>query len=117
MGERPIAIDWASASVEDARVSVPLTDKHSRAWGEAFERVLERLDKHGSGWGEIELDKRELHVADVRPGAEQDLRHLLESVVLQANAAVGADDAEPEEEERSGPDAEMTATFRSFAAR
>ena len=46
-------------------------------------------------------------------GAEQDLRHLLESAVLQANADLAA----PEENgnERSGEDAEMTEAFRAFA--
>ena len=92
MSEAAIAVEWASASVEDARLSVGLSGKPSDEWREAFERVLGRLEKPNAGWGEVEVGKRKLHVADVQAGQEGDLRHLLESVVLQANAAVGAED-------------------------
>jgi hypothetical protein len=61
-------------------------------------------------------------VSDVKPGAEAKLRHHLESIVAQANAAHEAREregrGEPEErddERRGGPDAEMTGRFRSFA--
>jgi len=110
-----IEIEWGSASVDGARLTVALTGKPSKDWREAFERVFERLGSRGSGWGDIELAKRELQVDAVEPGAENDLRHLLESVVLQANASIGAEPGDDEAEERSGPDEEMTERFRSFA--
>ena len=117
MAEHAIEIDWASASVEDADLTVALTDTHSKQWGEAFVGVLERLDTRASGWGTIKLGKRKINVADVEPGAENDLRHLLESVVLQANATISAEPADSADSERSEPDEEMTAAFRAFATR
>ena len=116
MADKAIEIDWASSAVSDARVTVALTDKPSKDWSEAFERVLERLAQGDAPWGEVELGKRKLHVDNVEPGAEEDLRHLLESVVLQANASVGATDEEADDDEPSEQDAEMTDTFRSFAS-
>ena len=61
-------------------------------------------------------------VADVAEGAEEKLRHFLESAVQQANAtnppsATESDDAEDETQvaDGEGPDAVMTERFRSFA--
>ena len=63
-------------------------------------------------WGEIDVGKKKLKVDDVEPGAEADLRHFLETAVLQANA-----DPPPNEKEgeRSDADQAMTDAFRSFA--
>ena len=55
------------------------------------------------------------------PGQEEKLRHFLDSVVEQANASHPSETDEPESnndaesDEAEGPDAEMTARFRSFA--
>jgi hypothetical protein len=50
--------------------------------------VIERRYRGGSGWGAIKVGKARLRVDDV------DLRHLLESAVLQANADVRDDTEE-----------------------
>lgn len=47
-------------------------------------------------------------------GEESDVRHLLESAVLEANSRLSADD-NAQEGDRDGDDAAMTRTFRSFA--
>jgi hypothetical protein len=117
-------IDWASARSEDGSVSVDLSGEAPKGWNKHFEGVLALLD-HGSGrWGAIKLAKGAIKVADVREGAEEDLRHLLESTLLQVNSDLG-----PAEEEAASPSAEapgqedpaataderMTERFRAFA--
>ena len=94
------AIDWPSAEVHDGRLTVQLTGQAPKGWVRHFQAVLELLDTQGSRWGEITVRKRELEVADVQEGAESDLRHLLESGLLQVNAdlAPGAEPAAPPSE-------------------
>jgi hypothetical protein len=112
--EQEVGVDWGAASVTDARLTVPFTSKPSSEWLERLEHVITRLSHGGSGWGEIEVAKKKLRVDDVAPGAESDLHHFLESAVLQANAqGSGEEDAE---EERAGPDQEMTDAFRAFGS-
>ena len=114
-----VAIEWDTASVSDGRLSVELSKPRPKGWNEQLESVLAQLARPGHAWGEISVGKRKVHVDDVTPGTEEDLRHLLESAVLQANAAAGATE-EPDEDQddgASGPDDEMAATFRSFASR
>ncbi|MGB9182473.1 MAG: hypothetical protein WCB67_00275 [Solirubrobacteraceae bacterium] len=88
-------------------------------WKESFAVTVRLLG--GGEWGEVALKKGIVRVKDVVDGQEEKLRHFLDSVVEQANAShpsetdepESSDDAEPDEEE--GPDAAMTARFRSFA--
>jgi hypothetical protein len=58
-------------------------------------------------------------VADVQEGSEGELRHLLESIVLQVNSEFHAkdDEAAPEPEQDPGEvsDNRVAATFRSYA--
>jgi hypothetical protein len=105
-----IGIDWASASVENGRLTVALTGKAGKEWAQDFERVIERLQHGGTPWGSIDLGRRKLHVEEIQPGAESELRHFLESVLLEANGGETVQDDEPE-----GADGVMTATFRAFA--
>jgi hypothetical protein len=117
----PIRIEWASAVVEEGRLTVELDREPPDGWSDGFAVVLDRLRRPVGAWGEIELEDRRVRVADVTQGAEAELRHLLESAVLQANASAGLAAAE----ERAGdddddhddptPDQEMTERFRSFA--
>jgi hypothetical protein len=108
-----VEIDWSSAEVDDGRLTVPVTGKPSKKWADAVTRVLDRLQR-GERWGEIKVTKKQLRVEAVEPGTEADLRHLLESAVLQANSEF--EDDEPEaEDERSDADQQMTDAFRAFA--
>jgi hypothetical protein len=116
----PRQIDWASAQIEDGALTVELAGKGSKAWKARFENVLALLDTPHTTWGEVHVNKSAVKVAAVQQGAEPELRHFLESVVLQANSDTqpGApeDDVEADEEgEESDVDEQMTATFRAFA--
>jgi hypothetical protein len=113
-------IDWASAQIEDGGLTVGLTGKGSKAWKARFENVQALLDTPHTAWGEVRLNKSAVKVASVQQGTESELRHFLESVVLQANSdtqpATPADDAESNDAvEDPGIDKQMTATFRAFA--
>ena len=114
----PRAIDWDSATVEDGALTVALTGQSSKDWRARFASILTLLGTPHGAWGEVTLAKNRIEVADVRQGSESDLRHFLESVVVQANADTRADGEtsgdEPTEED--GVDAQMTRAFRAFAA-
>ena len=79
-------IDWSSAEIEGATLRVALTGTSSKAWKQRFESVLALLETTHGRWGETRLTKKGIEVADVQPGAETELRHFLESVVLQVNS-------------------------------
>ncbi len=107
------AIDWSTAQVEGGTLTVQLADATSKAWADRVAAVSERLDRAGSGWGDVAASKQQLQVTAVTPGAEEDLRHFLESAVAQANA----DFAAPEDAGSTAnePDAKMAAAFQAFA--
>jgi hypothetical protein len=101
-------IDWSSAEVRDGTLSVGLTEKPSKEWRERFTGVLERLGHDGA-----EIKKEQLVVSAVAPGTEGDVRHMLESAVMQANADLAPD--EPDDDDGpSEQDREMTEAFRAF---
>jgi hypothetical protein len=113
-------IDWASAQIEDGALTVELTGKGSKAWKARFANVLALLDTPHTSWGDVRLNKSTVKVASVQQGGEPELRHFLESIVLQANS-----DTKPEAPEGDGKgddeggehdvDEQMTATFKTFA--
>jgi hypothetical protein len=109
-----VLLDWGSAAVDGGTLTVSFTGSPPREWTAQLGQVIGRLQRTGAGWGEIDITKKKLRVDAVSPGAESDLRHFLESAVLQANADLAEDDEGGSE--RSGPDGEMTEIFRSFAA-
>ncbi len=116
----PRQIDWASAQIEDGTLTVELTGKGSKAWKARFENVLVLLDKPRATWGEVRLNKSAVKVAGVQQGAEPELCHFLESVVLQANSDIQPetpeDDAETDDAgEAPDVDEQMTAKFKAFA--
>lgn len=123
--DRRRTIDWASAEVHDGDVTVELSGKNSKQWRERFDTVLRLLGPSGGGWGEVKLTKGSVRVESLQPQAEEDLRHFLESLVVQVNAELpdelgeghGEDDEDGAESLDRGAilDAEMTATLRSFA--
>ena len=110
-------IDWTTASVRDGRLTVEIAGDPGREWSARVRELAERLDRPGSDWGEIAVKQSKLRVKDVAEGAEADLRHLLESAVLQANAEFAPDDDDEDGDDDAGSeqDREMTAAFRAFA--
>jgi hypothetical protein len=117
------SLNWASANVKDAKLTVELEGELPRGWRGSFETTARLLGGSG-GWGDVSLSKkhRTVSVSDVTEGSEEKLRHYLESVVEQANAAHPSQKPEDEEadedaEDRDdgGADAQMAERFRSFA--
>ena len=111
-----VKLQWGGAEVENAVLTVPLDGERRKGWKRSFETTVRLL---GDGdWGEVKLKKGAIQVSQVAPGTEEKLRHHLESVVAQANAADSEAEEKPSdsgEDEPTGPDAEMTGRFRSFA--
>lgn len=110
-------LEWASAEVSDAKLTVDLTGEMPKGWKQSFERTVALL---GDGqWGEIQLKKSTVQVSDVTPGSEDKLRHHLEAIVIQANADHDEDDDEDGDggdgKKPEGPDAEMADRFKAFA--
>ena len=119
----PVELNWSSAEVNRARLTVPLEGDVSKGWRQSFEATVKLLG--GGEWGEIQVKRSEVRVSDVEAGSEDKLHHHLESIVAQANAdhepQEGSDDDEAPDageseggDEDDGPDAEMTRRFRSF---
>lgn len=107
-------VDWSTSEVKDGTLSVKLTSAPAKPWRRDFQRLLALLDDDGQGgWGQIVLTKRRLEVADVAEGSEDDLRHFLESAILQANSDLGTASAAAEDAPETR-DRRMTATFRRF---
>src|SRR5438270_1483486 len=112
-----VRLGWGSAEVKDARLTVSLDGDPPKGWKESFETTVRML---GDGeWGEVKLKNAAVQVSDVTPGSEDKLRHHLESIVTQANAAHEAREREAQaaqaagghgdgggDDEPSGPDAE-----------
>ncbi len=115
----PRQVDWGTAEIEDATLTVELTGTGSRAWKQRFESVHALLDTPHSRWGQVRLTKRGVQVADVQPGTEVELRHFLETIVLQVNSELeepGQDiDEEQQIDEATRADRQMTTAFRAVA--
>ena len=118
-------LDWGSAEVSDARLTVGLDGEIPSGWKASFETTATLLAAR-SQWGAISVSKKRgiISVRDVAEGTEERLRACLEGAVEQANADhpteepdedddVSAEDAD--DDGQTGPDAEMTERFRSFA--
>ena len=116
-----VVLDWSSAKVRDGKLEVGLRGEQPPGWDDSFERTVSLLA--GGDWGKVSLKKNRVRVDHVAEGGEDRLHHFLEGVILQANAAHGQTESEPDEDQPSvddepdGPDAEMTQRFRSFAPR
>jgi hypothetical protein len=110
-----VEIDWSQASVDGGSLTVPFAGKAPKKWTERLQDVTTSLARGGRGWGEVSIGRKKLRVDEVTAGCEAELRHFLESAVLQTNADVPVDDEDDSGEERSEPDQQMTETFRSFA--
>jgi hypothetical protein len=119
----PASLNWATADVKNAKLTVELEGEIPPDWRESFETTARLLGSSG-GWGDVSVGKKgkTLSVSDVTEGSEEKLRHYLESVVAQANTAHPPEEPEVQETEEDtddrgddGPDAQMAERFRSFA--
>jgi hypothetical protein len=110
-----VELNWASAEVEDGKLTVELEGEIASGWKKSFEKTVRLLA--AGDWGKVQVKKRTVRVSDVTPGTEDKLRHHLEGVVEQANAAVRAPESGPEGRtgESDSADARMTESFRAFA--
>jgi hypothetical protein len=108
-------IDWGAADIDEGVLSVTLKGDIPKGWSRRFSSLVSLLEQGSSGWGEIAIHKSTITVADIQQGSEDDLRHLLESVVMQANADF-------EQPESSAPDTHtdtehaIVDRFRSFSS-
>jgi hypothetical protein len=110
-------IDWQSVEVRDGNVLVMLTGAASKQWGEHFQAVLKLLTQGNTAWGEVSLGKKGIKVEALQPGAEDDLRHLLESVVMQVNTELApdpGDEAVEAEDPQVRADRKMAETLKAF---
>jgi hypothetical protein len=115
--EHPQAsIDWASAEVKSGELTVALVGEANTEWAERVQAVVERLDRPGSAWGATKVSDTKVTVEAVGAGAEEDLRHLLDGAVQQANADFAPDVQDDAGDGPSEEDSAMTEAFRSFAA-
>src|SRR5258707_10521329 len=89
-------INWASAEVKNGTLTVALSSPAAKPWSERFDGVLRLLVQSNGGWGEVSLSKKAVRVTGVQPGAEDDLHHFLESVVMQVNSELRVEDPVPE---------------------
>ncbi len=129
-----VTLDWSTAEVEDGRLTVELSGELPDGWKQSFRHTAALLGGTPGDWSAIELGKQKVRVNAVLPGAEERLRHFLESAVTQANASTEPEDFEHNDEhddddsqageedgdhsDHEGPDdAELTARFRAFAER
>lgn len=119
-----IQLDWSTAEVKDARLSVGFSEPAPKPWREVFASTAALL---GNGAWELSgVKPRSVLLAPVHIGEEERIRHFLESAVLEANASLVGEDAlfEPEPDEagertdggepETSPDQELTARFRNF---
>lgn len=116
-------IDWGTADIDDATLTVELTGASSKAWKQRFESVVALLETPHSLWGEVHIiNKSAIEVSEVQEGTATELRHFLESIVLQVNSELpqpeepeqGAED-QMQVDEAAQADRKMTAAFRAFA--
>jgi hypothetical protein len=115
--QQDAGIDWASAEVEDAVLTVPVAGEPPEGWAERVERTVARLTDHGGApWEAIEITQERIEVAGVQPGTEGDVRHVLDAAVTQAGADLALkEDAGDDDGSGSQADRDMTDEFRSFA--
>jgi hypothetical protein len=104
-------IDWSTAQVSDAELVVALAPSPPPQWRARAKGAIALLERPGQSWDAIKVRKDRIVVSGVAEGSEGDVRHFLESVVLQANAGE-RDEAEEHVDEA---DERMTSAFQSFA--
>jgi len=108
-----VAIDWSTAEVRDGELRVAFADPASSRQRKRMTALAERLQRPGEPWSAIAVKRSRLVVSGVADGAEADVRHFLESLLLEANAAEGDEERDAGEhvDER---DRRMTEAFQAF---
>jgi hypothetical protein len=109
------SIDWGSAEVRGGDLTVALAGEANADWAQRVQAIVERLDQTGSAWGATKVTDAMVTVEAVSAGAEEDLRHLLDGAVQQANADFAPETPDDAGDEPSEDDSAMTEAFRSFA--
>ena len=104
-------IDWSTAQVSDAELVVALAPSPPPDWRARAKGAIALLERSGQPWEAIKVKKDRIVVSGVGEGSEDDVRHFVESIVLQANAGEG----EEAEEHVDEADERMTSAFQSFA--
>jgi hypothetical protein len=124
--DRARDIDWSGAEFGDGALTVDLKGDGGKGWSKDFSGVLALLEQSSHGWGKVALKGSRIRVSDVQAGSEEELRHFLESVVLQVNSDLGlqsettgdddgADEAQAHAQQQEAAERRMAATFRRFA--
>jgi hypothetical protein len=109
-----IAIDWSTAQVRERELTVAFDEPISALERRRMAALVRRLERPGEPWATIAAKKDRLIVSEIADGAEDDVRHFLESLVLEASAATDdADDARHEQVDAR--DQHMTDAFQAFA--
>jgi hypothetical protein len=106
-----IEIDWSTAQVSDAELVVALAPNPPSEWRARANGAIALLERPGQSWKSIKVKKDRIVVSGVGEGREDDVRHFLESIVLQANAGEREETGEHVDE----ADERMTSAFQSFA--
>lgn len=107
-------IDWESAEVQGGKLRVELAGEPTAAWAKDVEETVERLDRSTGRWDAIKVSSKQITVGGVSPGAEADLRHLLEGAVQQANANHAPEPEDEGDHAADETDRAMTEAFRAF---
>jgi hypothetical protein len=120
MTDKRRELDWSGAEVDDGAATLVLTGEASKDWAERFSAVATLLAQKGSArWGEVKVTRKAVKVAELQPGAEDDLRHFLESVVAQVNSELGEQPdvqaTQDEQDPQAARDAESADKLRSFS--
>jgi hypothetical protein len=106
-------LDWSTATVSAQELIVELTQRPSKQWRVRFRALADRLQPANAAWDSVTAKGDRLIVSGIAEGAERDVHHFLESLVLETNAS------EPEREhENDAPaasDKRMTEAFRAFS--
>jgi hypothetical protein len=108
-----ITLDWSTAEVNDGTVTVELSGKPATKWVKHFDRTVQLL--HRGNWSEVKLKNRKIRLGVVSAGSEDDVRHFLESLVLEANTTIEPDEQQVASDSGSREDQAMTERLRSFA--
>jgi hypothetical protein len=117
MGEAGLLrIDWRTAEVSDGRLRVRLAGERRKRHARELARVIAMLDPRNEGWGEIAVGKKDIEVSSVREGSEADLRHVLDSALLEVNSEAARErSASKQEPGESEEDRRIAERFRAFA--